>query len=110
MYGFDRIICLALPLLVILNRGRCANKAVFRKIKGKYLPNSVFKTLETTDELHCTSYCSRDGSCVSVNFKISGKDRGLCELNSRTMKDVNDEQNKAEFNYLGIVTRVISYI
>jgi hypothetical protein len=110
MSTFDKIFFLAFPLLAILNRGRCVDEAVFRKIKGKYLPNCVFKTLETRNELHCTSYCSRDGSCVSVNFKICGKDQGICELNNRTMKEVNDGQNNPEFSYHEIVTRVRSYM
>ena len=96
-------------MLVILNRGECSsNEAVFRKMKGKYLPNYVFKVLKTKSELHCSSSCSRQGSCASVNFKTSGKDSGLCELNSRVIVN-NDGQNNPDYNYLGIISRVGSY-
>ena len=102
----DMFRLLTFIFLVILNRGRCHNEAVFRKIKGKYLRDYVYTTMKTTNELHCTTHCSRDGSCVSVNFKISGRDRGLCELNSAKIKEASDGHNNKEFDYFEIVSRV----
>ena len=107
--GCNTIIFLALVSLVFLNRGKCTTEAVYRKIKGKYLPDNAYKILKTNNELHCSSYCSSDASCVSVNFKTSGKESGLCELNNKAMAE-NDGQNNAEYNYLGIVTRVGSCV
>lgn len=95
---------LSLAFLSIVKLGRCLDEAVFRKVKGKYLPNYVFKTLKANNELHCSNYCSMDGSCASANFKTFGKDQGLCELNSKAV-DMRGENN-AEFNYLEVVTRV----
>ena len=106
MSRFDKKLFLALLLLAAFQRGMCVEEAVFRKIKGKYLPKIAFKTLNTRNALDCGSYCSRDQYCASVNYKISGKNRGLCELNSERMKDVDSGENNEEFNYLEILTRV----
>ena len=106
MSRFDKKLFLAVALLSALQCGTCVNEAVFRQIKGKYLPKSAFKTLKTKNALDCGNYCSRHQYCASVNYKTSGKDQGLCELNSERIKEVDSGSNNAEFNYLEIVKRV----
>ena len=74
-----------------------------REIFGKH----VIKIEKNRSELACGSLCSRENSCVSVNYKKSGKDQGICELNNKTLEDSDkDGRKKGEFVNLAIVERV----
>ena len=105
MYKINTIF-ITFTFLATVSVGRCVHEAIYRKIKGKHLTDSTFKRLRTQNALHCTSYCSRELSCSSVNFKISGADQGLCELNNKTMSERTDNEENTEFEYLEIVLRV----
>ena len=52
-------------------------QALFRKNKQEYLANHVIATKQAATELECGLHCVRHGSCLSVNYKISGFGKGL---------------------------------
>ena len=83
-------------------------QAVFQREKQKYLANHVIETRKAEDELTCALYCIGHDSCASVNYKISGAHKGLCELNNETSQKAsgNDEQTNSEFIYLYIFKKV----
>ncbi|XP_028414334.1 collagen alpha-1(XII) chain-like [Dendronephthya gigantea] len=79
------------------------NQAMFRKSQQKYLANHVINSQHANTELECSMHCVGDQSCASVNFKTSGTGKGLCELNSKTIKAisyVDGSMNNPEFNHL----------
>ena len=87
--------------------GHCSLQAFFQRKEGKYLANNVLKTQQTASELDCAGLCSRERSCVSVNYKKSGENQGLCELNTKTLED--SKENVVEmsgFINLQIIKRV----
>ncbi|XP_028414341.1 uncharacterized protein LOC114537501 [Dendronephthya gigantea] len=48
-------------------------------------------------------HCVGDQSCASVNFKTSGTDKGLCELNSKTLREISYADGRMynpKFNHL----------
>ena len=82
-------------------------QAIYRKSKGKYLANHVIRTIKAKYEPECATFCFRDSECASVNFKISGDEKGLCELNSKTLdEESNEATHDLEFNHLDIIKRV----
>ena len=87
-------------------------QAFFHRTEGKYLANNVIRTEQTASELDCAALCSRESSCESVNYKMSGKKKGLCELNSKTLEagSEEDEREISEFINLRIIDRVSSKI
>ena len=79
--------------------GECV-QAVFRKKVGNYLGNHVIETKHAKTESECGIHCLGHGSCVSVNYKISGIGKGLCELNSEIrIQDKSDEEKISMFNH-----------
>ena len=97
-------------ILKVLKQANCSEAAMFQKHKGKHLANYVISTNERTkSEVECGIYCLGHGMCASVNYKTSGKDKGLCELNTETLDAKNGEGTpNAEFNHLYIINRVRS--
>ena len=96
--------CVLLLLFKIPQPVECLKQAVFRRNMQKYLANHVIATKQAATELECGLHCVADGSCSSVNYKISGKGKGRCELNNETngeMSDANEEFNP-EFNHLSV--------
>ena len=101
------VLIAAIPLLNLQQEGECSLQAIYRKTKGKYLPNHVFHSVETKWEQECATHCLRDGLCASVNFQTSGRRKGLCELNSKTLSEAYEEvEDNMEFNHLDITERV----
>ena len=94
-------------ILKVLKQANCSEAALFQKHKGKHLANYVISTYERTkSEVECGTYCLGHGMCASVNYKTSGKDKGLCELNTETLDAKNGEGTpNAEFNHLYIINR-----
>jgi hypothetical protein len=91
----------------LLQQGECSMEAIYRKHKGTYLGKYVFRTTETKREQECATRCFRDNLCASVNYKISGVRKGLCELNSKTLDEASSEETpNLEFNHLDIIKRV----
>ena len=83
------------------------NNAVFRREGGTNLANNVINTKQRTSEAECGILCSKESSCVSVNYKKSGSDKGKCELNDKLMEDSEENKERnSEFDYLEIVQRV----
>ncbi|CAB4020141.1 Hypothetical predicted protein [Paramuricea clavata] len=82
-------------------------EAVYRKHKEKYLANYIFRTIKTKWEHECATHCFRDNLCASVNYKISGIGKGLCELSKKTLDEASNEGTRSlEFNHLDIIKRV----
>ena len=99
-----------ISILSLLSQpGQClTHQAPFgRKVK-KYLANHVIESTQTNSVLECAMYCVRHGSCASVNYKVSGVGKGLCELNNKTLHDTSGsgEETKPEFNHLYIIKKV----
>ena len=87
------------------------NKAWFHRQEATYLANSVIRTEKTVHVAHCVGLCLTENSCVSVNYKKSGSDKGNCELNDKLMKD--SQQNKkddSEYDYLEVAGKRVSSI
>ena len=81
----------------------------FFKSGQKYLPNHVMKTKQTNSEMECGLNCAKDESCASINYKTSGKGKGLCELNNKTVEETSGVDEKiydSEFNHLAVIGRV----
>ena len=99
-----------LLMLAQLTQGQKTSKqAVFQREKQKYLANHVIATRQAQDELTCALYCIGHDSCASVNYKISGERKGLCELNSEISQKAsgNDERlTTSEFVHFYILKKV----
>jgi hypothetical protein len=95
--------------LILTKRGDGQEEAVFRRKVGKYLANYVIRTENTTSEMECGIHCSADSVCASVNYKTSGTDKGLCELNSKALDERESHMllsDSTDFIYLHIDIRV----
>ncbi|XP_028396132.1 uncharacterized protein LOC114520116 [Dendronephthya gigantea] len=97
--------CLCI-FLTAVHEGESSFQASYRKHKGRYLANHVFRKEEAKYEHDCATYCIRDELCASVNYKVSGESKGLCELNSKPLHDdTKKETYNVEFNHLAIVKK-----
>jgi hypothetical protein len=97
-------ICALFLLSKISQPGECLEHAVFRRVEQKYLANHVIATKIAATEVECGLRCIAEGSCVSVNYKIAGIDKGQCELNNKTLRESSDGdlELNPEFNHLYI--------
>ena len=89
------------------------HNALYYRYRGKYLSNSVIRAKLAMTENECAIYCSRDKECLSVNYKTTGENLGLCELNNMALSEAGTNSVcNDEFNYLQILNRVrkIHYI
>ena len=86
-------------------------QAVFRREEQKYLANHVITTKQAETEFECGLHRVADGSCLSVNYKISGVNKGRCELNNRTLQETSegDQETNHEFNHLYVFEKVRNY-
>ena len=99
-------ICALIVIAKIPQQCVCMQQALFLRIEQKYLSNNVIKIKQADSELECGIYCVADGSCASVNYKISGIGKG-CELNNRTLQEASDKETyNPEFTHLAVVKRV----
>ena len=96
-------------LSVLTQPGQClTHQAPFgRKVKT-YLANHVIESTQTNNELECAMHCLRHGSCASVNYKVAGIGKGLCELNDKALHETSgrDEESQPDFNHLYIIKKV----
>ena len=56
---------------------------------------------------------SGDSLCASVNYKTSGTNKGICELNSKALDERESDMlllDSTDFNHLHIDTRVRKYV
>ena len=82
-------------------------ETLFSRQKGKYLPNHVTQTKHTESEFECSTLCSNDESCSSVNYKHAGDNLGLCELNDVSLENHAAEGlQMPEFYHLAVTKRV----
>ena len=80
---------------------------MLKRKDGEYLANNVIRTDNADSELHCTLLCSNEISCVSVNYKKSGENRGMCELNNKTLQDSEEDGRESlDFVHLYVIERV----
>ena len=80
--------------------------AIFKRKTGKYLPDSVITTKYAESELECSMYCTSIDACLSVNYKASGVDQGLCQLNNSTTLESLGLVSDDKFVHLSTVKRV----
>ena len=103
-------ICALIFISRILQPGECVFvQAVLRKKNGKYLANHVIETKHAKTDGECCRRCIGHGSCVSVNYKTSGIGKGRCELNSKTLQDISDDDgstSNSEFRHIYIIKKV----
>jgi hypothetical protein len=103
-------ICVLIFMISKIPQGECSIKqAVFLINKQRYLAYHVIETKQAESELQCGMHCVRVRSCVSVNYKISGIGKGLCELNNKTLLEISDadgNMHNSEFNHLDIIKKV----
>ncbi|XP_028396056.1 uncharacterized protein LOC114520053 [Dendronephthya gigantea] len=85
------LIYVSIFLLIEVVASERLNETVFRRHVGKYLENHIFRTEKAESEFECVLHCFKETGCASVNYKTSGIDKGLCELNNMTMNDSLDE-------------------
>ena len=81
---------------------------IFQRRPGRYLGNYIIRSLKTElDEFDCSNSCLNEPGCVSVNLKVKGRNKGLCELNSKTLEELPEEgQSDAENVYFQVDIRV----
>ena len=99
-------------LSLLTQPGQClTQQAPFGRKFKTYLANHVIKSTQTNNELECVMYCVRHDSCASVNYKVSGIGKGLCELNDQALQESSgkDEKTKPEFNHLYIIKKVSDF-
>ena len=83
-------------------------KVMFRRQEGTFLADNVIRTDKTSNEFECGAICSKESTCVSINYKKSGSDKGKCELNNKLMED--SEANRRmdrEYDYLELVSDAV---
>ena len=80
--------------------------AIFKRKTGQYLRDSVVTTKYAESELECSMHCTSIDACLSVNYKASRVDQGLCQLNNRTTSESLGLVSDDKFVHLFIVKRV----
>ena len=80
--------------------------AVFKRKTGKYLRDSVITTKYAESELVCSMHCTSIDACLSVNYKASGVDQGLCQLNNSTTSESLGLVSDDKFVHLSILKKV----
>lgn len=92
-------------------KGLILEQGTFRRYEQKYLANHVIERREEDTEFDCSLRCVGHSTCVSINYKISGNDQGLCELNNKKTEGTfdADELINIEFNHLAMINTV-SYL
>ena len=108
MYGFLKM-CMLFITLKKATLSECVDEAIFCKHVGKYLAGNVFRIEKVQSESECSMYCLRYRSCLSANYKITGKHKGKCELNSKVLKDLSSKKNMhhSEYVHLEKVRRIV---
>jgi hypothetical protein len=99
-----------LAFLLVASKQFCSpttQNALNYRHRGKYLRNHVIRTTIAMTESDCAVYCLKDEECASVNYKTTGENLGLCELNNTTLSEAcTYSEDNQEFNNLQILQRV----
>ncbi len=80
--------------------------AIFKRETGKYLPDSVIATKYSGSELECSMHCTSHDACSSVNYKTSGVEQSLCQLNNKTHSEKFKLVSDEKFVHLSVIKRV----
>ena len=96
-------------LLVFFENGLCMEQAYFHRKAAQYLPDNVIRTTYVRSETECSTFCTREQECLSVNYKVSGMNRGLCQLNNSTIERHYSEKNE-DFVYLDKIISVKNFV
>ena len=103
-------ICALIFVSQLTQPGKCSTEqAIFRRKEQTYFANHVVNTKQTESELECGMHCITNGLCASVNYKMSGIGKGLCELNNETLQEASDADGSThnpEYNHLYIIKKV----
>ena len=92
-----------------LKESMACGEVRFQKSEQKYLANHVMETRQVDSAKKCAFGCAANKSCMSINYKTSGSDKGRCELNNKTVDktdDVDEKIDHPEFNHLAVIERV----
>ena len=97
-----------LSVVALFSLGNTQDKVMLSRTKGLRIKDSFIKAVHANNDHECGVFCCKETSCVSVNFKHSGQDKGRCELNSKTVDESSQKSCFAhqEYNYLEIVKQV----
>ena len=88
----------------------CSEQVLFNRHADSYFDGYVLRAERANTEVECVIYCTRQFSCASANFKVSGQNNGLCELNSEGVEDFPGNRIKnRDFVYLEIFERVSEF-
>ncbi len=85
-------------------------QAVFKRKTGTFLPDSVIATKYAESELECSMHCTSHDACLSVNYKTSGVDQGLCQLNNKTHSEKLKLASDEKFVHLSVIKRVRHFL
>jgi hypothetical protein len=79
---------------------------IFKRKTAHYLPDSVITTKYAKSELECSMHCTSIDACLPANYKASGVDQGLCQLNNSTKSENLGLVSDDKFVHISIVKRV----
>ncbi|KAM7445023.1 hypothetical protein ABFA07_006410 [Porites harrisoni] len=77
--------------------GECRQLEFNHIFDGKRLKNHVIRTVDVPSERSCRTLCYMEPNCVSYNFN---KVKRRCELNNSTLKEVEENMQESNPNYL----------
>ena len=77
--------------------GECRQLEFNHIFDGKRLKNHVIRTVDVPSERSCRTLCYMEPNCVSYNFN---KVKRKCELNNSTLKEVEENMQESNPNYV----------
>ena len=105
MLSFTTILVFA-QFFVFIGYGIAMEHAIFTRKTGQFLPDSVIVTKYAASELECSMHCTSNDACFSVNYKTSGVNQGLCQLNNKTHSEKLKLASDEKFVHLSVIKRV----
>ena len=105
MLSFKTILVFA-QFFAFIGYGIAMEQAVFKRKTGTFLPDSVIATKYAESELECSMHCTSHDACLSVNYKTSGVEQGLCQLNNKTHSEKLKLTSDEKFVHLSVIKRV----
>jgi hypothetical protein len=101
-----KMILACVQFFAFIGYGVTMKHAIFKRKTEKYLPDSVITTKYAESELECSMHCTSIDACLTVNYKTSGVDQGLCQLNNRTTLENLGLVSDDRFVHLSLIKRV----
>ena len=105
MPSFKTILAIA-SLFAFIGYGVSMKHATFKRKAGKHLPDSGIATKYAESELECSMHCTSHDACLSVNYKTSGVEQGLCQLNNKTHSEKLKLASDEKLVHLSVIKRV----